>query len=194
MKKTSIKKGKLTVICGPMFSGKTKKLVHMVRVFKQNGKGVLVVKPQIDIRYTKEKVIISNDHDRSEAILVDHTRPEQIIHALKKYPIHIDEILIDEINFFEPQEIKKVIKVLNTLGYNVTVSGLDYTYLQEPFGATLDLYKVAKRKMKLFAVCEKCGGKAIYSERISGSLSSKIDVGEKDKYIAVCKNCFEEYK
>jgi thymidine kinase len=46
-----MKKGKLTVIAGPMFSGKTGKLVALIEVFTKMGHKVLVVKPSIDIRY-----------------------------------------------------------------------------------------------------------------------------------------------
>jgi thymidine kinase len=43
-----MKKGKLTVVAGPMFSGKTTKLVAMVNVFERMGFRVLTVKPSID--------------------------------------------------------------------------------------------------------------------------------------------------
>jgi thymidine kinase len=192
MKKTPIKRGKLTVICGPMFSGKTKKLIHIIRVFHALGKRVFVFKPKIDTRYSTDHVIVGHDKDMANALLIDHDKPDEIITILNKennFPI---EIIIDEINFFEPEKTVPVIVDLLNRGCNVTVAGADYTYTKDQFGATLTLYQMADIRMKLFAVCEKCGGKAIYSERTSGS-TKMIDVGAKDKYIAVCKKCFVKY-
>lgn len=186
-------KGVLRVITGPMYSGKTKKLIHMARVFQQKERGFLIVKPLLDSRYTYEKVIISNDKDEWEAVVIDHLDPGQIITAVSSYPFEIAEVIIDEIQFFHRDRILGVVEKLIGQGINVTVSGLDRDYLKRPFGATLDLLTQADEKIVLTAVCEKCGGKAIFSERVAGSVST-VEVGEKDKYIAVCKKCHKVYE
>jgi thymidine kinase len=176
-----------------MYSGKTKKLIHIARILKETGKNVLIAKPLIDSRYSYEKVIATNDRDETPAIVVDHSDPEQLLSAVAANPDILQEIIIDEIHFFHPKRVKKVIAKLLSDGYNITVAGLDRDYLRRPFGATLDLFDHADEKWALTAVCEKCGGKAVYSERVSGS-TTLIDVGEKDKYIVVCKKCHVLYK
>lgn len=50
-----MKKGTLTVVAGPMFSGKTGKLVAMVDVFEPMGHRVLTVKPNLDNRYSTKR-------------------------------------------------------------------------------------------------------------------------------------------
>lgn len=187
------KKGILRVITGPMYSGKTKKLIHMARVFQTKGKGFLIAKPLLDLRYSYERVIITNDKDEWEAIVVDYSDPGQILRALAASSENISEVIIDEIQFFHPERVKEVITHLRSQGINVTASGLDRDYLKRPFGATLELYATADERVMLTAVCEKCGGKATYSERVAGS-TEILEVGEKDKYIAVCKDCHIMYK
>ena len=45
---------KLDIILGPMFSGKTTKLIEIMDSFEKQNIKYLAVKPQIDNRYTKE--------------------------------------------------------------------------------------------------------------------------------------------
>jgi len=56
------KKG-IEVICGSMFSGKTKLLIKKIKHFQDNNCNVKVFKPAIDIRYGNEKIV---SHDKSE--------------------------------------------------------------------------------------------------------------------------------
>ncbi len=79
MKPKRPRKGKLTVVAGPMFSGKTSKLVAMVEVFTRMGHKVLTVKPKLDDRYGGKDEIHSHDHKSASAIVINGEEPEIII-------------------------------------------------------------------------------------------------------------------
>lgn len=188
--KSKRSKGKLTVIAGPMFSGKTGKLVAMVEVFTRMGHKVLTVKPSIDSRYSQNE-IYSHDHRKTPALVVDGLSPERIIGDISEQGV--DKVIFDEVQFFDKDKVLEIIKKLKKLGIHVIASGLMYDYMRKPFGATPELMGLADERLELMAVCQKCGSLARHSERVRGG-KSQVDVGAADKYIAVCEKCHRIYK
>ncbi|OGK38637.1 hypothetical protein A3F03_03860 [Candidatus Roizmanbacteria bacterium RIFCSPHIGHO2_12_FULL_41_11] len=184
-------KGKLTIIAGPMFSGKTGKLVAMVDVFTRMGHHVLTVKPSFDTRYGNRKEIHSHDHKTTQALVIDGEVPDEILQKILM--IHADKIIFDEVQFFDKKKVIKVIKELKKRGMHVIVAGLLYDYQRRPFGATSDLLGLADERLELFAICQKCGSLARHSERMHGG-KGQVDVGAADKYIAVCEKCHKIYQ
>jgi len=175
-----------------MFSGKTGKLVAMVEVFSRMGHRVLIVKPKLDNRYGGRDEIHSHDHRRSNAIIVDGETAEQIVE--KVLSGNVDKVILDEVQFFEKEKIKKVVQVLKKKGFHVIAAGLLYDYKRQPFGATPDLLGLADERLEMYAVCQKCGSLAMHTERVRGSSGKQIEVGAADKYIAVCEKCHKIYK
>jgi thymidine kinase len=193
-KKKSIKKfprGKLTVIAGPMFSGKTGKLVAMVDVFTRMGHTVLTVKPKIDNRYGIRDEIHSHDHRKSAAIVVDGEALEYIIEKIINSKA--DKVIFDEVQFFDKPKILLIISKLRKLGIDIIAAGLLYDYKRQPFGVTPDLMGLADERLELFSVCQKCGSLARHTERVGGG-KSQVEVGAADKYIASCEKCHKIFK
>lgn len=188
--KNQNKKGKLTVIAGPMFSGKTGKLVAMVEVFTRMGHRVLTVKPSIDSRYSQNE-IYSHDHRKTPALVVDGLSPERIILDIDQKGV--DKVIFDEVQFFDKEKVLEIIKKLKKFRIHVIASGLMYDYMRKPFGATPELMGLADERLELMAVCQKCGSLARHSERVKGG-KSQVDVGAADKYIAVCEKCHKIYR
>lgn len=177
-------KGKLTVVAGPMFSGKTSKLVAMVEVFTRMGHKVLTVKPQIDDRYGGKNEIHSHDHKRSKAIVVDGQKPATIVETILSSGA--DKVILDEVQFFDKRKIIDVALKLKSAGVHVIAAGLLYDYQRKPFGATPDLLGLADERLELFAICQRCGSLARHTERLKGG-KGQVVVGAADKYIAVCE-------
>lgn len=190
--KHSNNKGKLTVIAGPMFSGKTGKLVAMVEVFRRMGHTVLTVKPSLDDRYGQRDELYSHDHRRTDALVVDGETPQGIVDKI--LGTHADKVIFDEVQFFDKEKVKKVIRDLTTRGIHVIAAGLMYDYKRQPFGATPDLLGLADESLELLSICQKCGSLARHSERVGGSKKGQVDVGAADKYIAVCEKCHRIYR
>lgn len=185
-----MKKGKLTVVAGPMFSGKTSKLIAMVEVFTRMGHKVLIVKPKIDNRYGMAEKIYSHDHKDAPAILINGETVAQILTQI--VASKADKVIFDEVQFFDKEKVRAVIDELRAKGIHTIAAGLLYDYRRHPFGATSELIGLADESLELFAICQKCGSLARHSERVSGS-KKQIDVGEADKYIAVCEKCHQVF-
>jgi len=191
MNKRTSKKGRLTVIAGPMFSGKTSKLVAMVEVFTRMGHTVLTVKPKLDNRYGGKQEIHSHDNKKTPAIVVDGEKPQDIIDRI--LATGADKVIFDEVQFFDKKKVLKVIEELRGLGIHVIAAGLLYDYQRKPFGGTPDLLGLADERLELFAICQKCGSLARHTERMGGG-KGQIVVGAADKYIASCEKCHKIYK
>lgn len=186
-----MKKGKLTIFAGPMFSGKTTKLIMLVEILEKLGKKVLVAKPSIDTRYTKDPMLASHDLKTAKAIFIDMNKPEDLLKIIDDDGYN--HVILDELNFFHKNKTVKVIRQLLKKGISVTGSGLAYDYRRKEFGPTLRLSKEADKTVWLFAVCQKCGSPAEHTERRSGG-TSQVVVGAADSYIASCSKCHEVYK
>jgi thymidine kinase len=184
-------KGRLTVIAGPMFCGKTSKLVAMVEVFTRMGHKVLTVKPKLDNRYGGKDEIHSHDDKKTPALVVDGEKPEVIIEKI--ISTGADKVIFDEVQFFEKAKVMKVIENLRNRGIHVIAAGLLYDYQRKPFGCTPDLLGLADERLELFSICQKCGSLARHTERVKGG-KGQIVVGAADMYIASCEQCHKIYK
>ena len=177
--------GKLTLIVGPMYSGKTTELLSFVEIYKLGRKKIKVFKPKMDVRYGVDKV---RAHSGIEERAVAVERPEEILNIIDG-----DEkaIFVDEVQFLST-EIYDVAKKLIDNGIDVFCAGLDMTYKQNPFETTSRLLSLADNVIKKRAVCFVCGEhNATLSFKISGE-ESEIDIGGKEKYIAVCRDCYNK--
>jgi len=170
--------GRIEVIAGCMFSGKTEELIRRLRRATLAKQKVLVFKPAIDNRYAPEK-IASHAGVTFDAIPIDH--PEEMLAQLQD----ADVIGLDEGQFFPP-EIVETVQAVARGGKRVVIVGLDMDYQGVPFGSMPQLLAIAERIDKLTAVCMVCGTDATRSQRIAAS-DSQVLVGGDDVYEARCR-------
>lgn len=185
-----MKQATLTIFAGPMYSGKTTKLIMLAQVLKKLGKKILTIKPAIDTRYTKKPMLASHDLKTVKAAFVDMNHPEELLSMVKKNSIN--HVIIDELNFFHKTKTIPVIRQLLKNGVGVTGSGLAYDYRRKPFGPTLQLIKMADHVVWQHAICQKCGAPAEHTERVAGG-TSQVVVGATNNYIASCRKCHKIY-
>ena len=178
---------KLIVNSGSMFGGKTRELQRLGERHKIAGHNVLYLKPDFDNRYGKEH-ISTHDGNKVEAIPVSIT--DSIFNYITK---DTEVVLIDEVQFFNSSIVNEIMELVEN-GVNVYVSGLDMDFQGNAFEATSELMALADEVNKFHAVCGKCGSDAIFSAKTNGNSSSRIEVGEKDKYIPLCRRCYYEFK
>lgn len=158
MKKNS-KKGKLRVVWGPMFSGKT---TYLIENFGQ-GHGVVVFKPDLEERYTKQPSVVTHDGLKIPAVLVDHRKPSE----MKVLVGGAKLVLIDEANFFEPRVLVRTIREFLREGVDVCVDGLALDSELVVWEPMAGLIKMADESVELKAKCDgergECKAGAVYS-------------------------------
>ncbi|AKI97122.1 thymidine kinase [Kosmotoga pacifica] len=181
--------GKLTVIVGPMYSGKTSELLSLIEIYTLGKKNYLVFKPAIDVRYSEEH-IVSHTGLKAPAIRVSDSI--ELFEIFKEKQGSLDAVFIDEIHFFEADIIQVIEKIIYS-GVNVFCVGLDMSYKHRPFITTAQIMGIADEVIKKKAVCHICGEyKAVVSYRKVEETDSEIDVGGMEKYIAVCRDCYSK--
>lgn len=182
-----MQKGRLTVICGPMFSGKTRELILRVERAKRANKGVQVFVPMKDTR-EGGKEVISHSNQNLEQVGVSATPIEDAVDLATFVRKSVQVVAIDEAQFFE-EDLKKEVQKLVQWGRHVLVAGLDMDSNAEPFGWMPQLLAIAHEVVKMQAVCVKCGEDAQYTYRKNASTSLYL-VGNEESYEARCTGCY----
>ena len=177
-----LRKGSIEVICGSMFSGKTEELIRRLKRAEIAKMSVSIYKPKLDYRYNL-RYIVSHNKIKMKSHSVAQSQ-----HILK-LAINDDVVGIDEGQFFD-KGITKVCRELAKLGKRVVIAGLDKDFKGMPFTPMPSIMCEADYLDKLTAICVICGNPATYSQRLSKD-SSKVLIGELDKYEARCRTCFE---
>lgn len=88
------KQGRIEVVCGSMFSGKTEELIRRLKRAIFAKQKVVIFKPSIDIRYS-EADVVSHDHNSISSTPV--SSPKSILKLAQNF----DVVGIDEAQFFD---------------------------------------------------------------------------------------------
>lgn len=167
--------GKITVIHGPMFSGKTEELLRRVRRAKIARRRVQLFKPAIDNRYHATHVLPHFlAHAADESVQVGEAA-HVVAHARDILPLvekDTDIIAIEEAQFLD-DFLFEVIRRLSRRGKDLMLSLLDQDYRRLPFPipgserTVGDYLAIAHESLKLAAICVVCGNDAHHSQKLT---------------------------
>jgi thymidine kinase len=175
------RRGRIEVICGSMFSGKTEELIRRLKRAQFARQRVEIYKPAIDIRYSEEDVV---SHDSNSI----SSTPIESSASILLFSTDIDVVGIDEAQFFDKGLVDVCNKLANN-GVRVIIAGLDMDYKGIPFGPIPDLCAIADEVSKVHAICVRCGQLAYISHRIVKN-EKRVLLGEKDEYEPLCRECY----
>ena len=175
--------GRIEVVCGSMFSGKTEELIRRMRRAQFARQKVEIFKPAIDVRYSEEDVV-SHDQKHIQSTPIDSAGSILLLSS------DIDVVGIDEAQFFD----EGIVDVCNELAYRgvrVIVAGLDMDYQGKPFGPMPALCAIADDVTKVHAICVKCGNLAYVSHRKVDN-DQRVLLGETTEYEPLCRECYQK--
>ena len=175
--------GRIEVVCGSMFSGKTEELIRRLRRAKFARQKVEIFKPAIDNRYSTEEVV---SHDSNAIMSTPIDSSAQILLMASD----IDVVGIDEAQFFD-NGIVDVCNELANRGVRVIVAGLDMDFKGKPFGPIPALCAIADEVTKVHAICVKCGALAYVSHRLVAN-DKRVLLGEQQEYEPLCRECYKK--
>jgi thymidine kinase len=180
--------GRIEVITGPMFSGKSEELIRRLKRARIARQRVACFKPDIDLRYHRT-AIASHSAQTHEAVTV--ATVARLREALFGQISEVEVIGIDEAQFFDESIVQLTVELVH-LGKRILLAGLDTTFTGEPFGPIPALMAIADEVTKLSAVCIVCGAPAIHTQRL-GASQELVVVGAAGIYEARCRACFRPY-
>ncbi len=181
--------GRIEVVCGSMFSGKTEELIRLVRRAIIARQKVQVVKPQIDTRYHVQKVTSHN------GLVVDAQPVADTAEIRRVLRPDTTVLAIDEVQFFD-LDIVALCEELAEQGIRVICAGLDMDFRGEPFGSMPALLARAEYVYKLQAICVQCGESASRTQRLINGQPAAYDdpivlIGADEVYEARCRHCHD---
>jgi len=180
--------GRIEVITGPMFSGKSEELIRRLKRAQIAKRRVACFKPDLDVRYHRT-AIASHSAQTLEAVTVANV--EEMKAILLPRIDEIEVVGVDESQFLgEP--LVRFANDLMHLGKRVILAGLDTTFTGDPFEPVPHLMAIADEVIKLSAVCMQCGAPAIHTQRL-GSNQELVVVGAAGVYEARCRACFRPW-
>ncbi|NJO84900.1 MAG: thymidine kinase [Blastochloris sp.] len=182
--------GRIEVICGCMFSGKTEELIRRLNHVQIARQRLMAFTPRRDTRYAIGN-LVSHNGIRIEAHVIDSV--QEIADHLRE---DTQVVAIDELHFLDddPETICRACQDLADRDIRVIVAGLDQDFRARPFPAIAQLMAVAEQVDKLFAICICCGAYATRSQRLIDDRPAPYDaptivVGGLELYEARCRIC-----
>ena len=174
--------GRLELIIGCMFSGKSTELIRRLKRYKAIDKNVLVINSAKDTRSTEQ---VLKTHDGVTFNCIKTNNLNEVF--MSKDFRNIEIVGIDEGQFFEGL-YDFVLNALQ-LDKHVIIASLDGDSDQRTFGETLSLIPIADDVVKLKAFCMECndGTSATFSKRILMKNEGQELVGADEYYRAVCR-------
>ncbi len=174
--------GWIEVIAGPMFSGKSEELIRRVTRYGIARIPVQTFKPRVDTRYSTGEVVSHSNLSTAATPVVDSG---ELLHAVEDRTVVIG---IDEGQFFD-QGLVDVAADLAGAGKQLIIAGLDLDFLGRPFEPIPSLMLRAEYVTKALAVCHRCGGPGLFTQRVVQS-DELVVLGAQDAYEARCRRCY----
>jgi len=199
-KETVLKTGYLELFVGPMFSGKTSKLLEIYKQFTFCNVPVAVINHSADVRYhesmlsTHDKVMIPCIQTNQLLPLWNYSKldgtfdDECEMHMVLR---QADVIIINEGQFFD--DLYPCVLQMLKEKKKVYIAGLDGDFERKRFGVLLDLIPLCDKVTKLTSLCSICkdGTPGIFSHRLTQEKQQML-IGS-DNYIPVCRHCYENH-
>lgn len=176
----------LDIVMGPMFAGKSSRILSIVSRYISIGQRVLVVKHTSDTRYGEEDDVITHDRRRVPC------RRLQSLNDLEDETLwRFDVVIVDEAHFF-PGLVSFVRRVVEDHRKALFLVGLDGDSNRQPFGELLECVPLADRVERITAFCHRCanGTPGLFSYRRQGPHDQQVIVGGPERYETLCRRCF----
>ena len=175
--------GRIEVVCGSMFSGKTEELIRRLKRAEFAKQRVEIFKPALDTRYSEIEVV---SHNRNSIM----STPVDSSSSILLLSSDIDVVGIDEAQFFD-DGLVAVCNELANKGIRVIVAGLDMDFKGVPFGPIPALCAIADEVTKVHAICVRCGALAYVSHRLVNN-EKRVMLGEQAEYEPLCRECYRK--
>ena len=172
--------GKIELIIGPMFSGKSTRLIEQMRKYVYKAKKTIMVKYYADQRYSEKSEVVTHDLIKYDSINCKLLRNS--FETLKQY----DVIGIDEGQFFA--DLVEICEELALMGKIVLIAALNGDFRMEPFPVIQRIIAKSDKIKLLKAYCFNCHKDAKFSLRIVQS-NETVLIGAGEAYKPACREC-----
>ena len=174
--------GRIELICGPMFSGKTTAMIARLAAARDEGFDVVAIKPGQDRRYSEDQ-IVTHDGQKLSAVKV------VAVPEIRGVAVGVRVVGIDEVHFFD-ESLVEICRELADSGLRIMAAGVELDHRGRRFEVVARLAEIAHEVIRLTARCARCGAAARQSQRLVSN-DARIVVGGVGMYEPRCDRCFE---
>ena len=177
---------------GAMGSSKTAQALITKFNYEERGMSVWLIKPSTDDR-DGANMIRSRIGLESEAEIIG---PDDDICRLYYPRGRKDVIISDESQFFTPQHIDQLRKLVDEEDIPVLCFGLRTDFQTKLFPGSQRLFELADSITEIKTICG-CGSKATVNARIGAdgmivTEGAQVMLGGNDSYVAMCHSCWKK--
>ena len=173
--------GRIELLCGCMFAGKTGAMIRRLESFRVLGARIHAYKHALDQRYAEGDLATHDQHHFPARAVPDGS-------VILRDAVACDVVAIDEGHFFgEP--LVTLCTELRERGLTVLVAGLDRNAWGRLYPAFVRLKAMADTCEVLHLPCRQCGAPALYSQRVTPVINGDM-VGGPGDYEPRCEACF----
>ena len=178
---------------GAMGSSKSAQALITQFNYEELGMTVWLIKPSVDDR-DGANIIRSRIGLQREAQVI---HPDEDIIATFARAGHADVIIADEAQFFSPEQIDQLRRIVDEQNIPVLCFGLRTDFQTKLFPGSRRLFELADSITEIKTICD-CGRKATTNARISPdgydvTEGDQVFLGGNDSYIAMCHKCYQDY-
>lgn len=177
---------------GVVGSAKTLNLLAVAHNYRQQGKNVILVKPELDTRFGADVIGTRAGLSMPADVIVPPDGAMQLP-ALK----NVSCILVDEAQFLPIAAIEALHKVAHNTQIETPVIcyGLRTDFRLELFPAAKRLFELADTIEEIKTTCTDCDRKAVFNLKLKDNQpildGPTVELGFEETYIPVCANCYQ---
>lgn len=173
---------------GTVGSAKTLNLLAVAHNYRQQGKKVLLVKPEVDTRFGKDIIKTRAGLEMPADIVVGDTLKVPDLTAVAC-------ILVDECQFCQPAHIDRFREITQAHNVPVICYGLRTDFRRQLFPAAQRLMELADSIEEVKTTCNFCLRKAVFNLKLLDGKPTlagpAVELGCEEKYLPVCAGCYE---
>ncbi len=176
---------------GAMGSSKTAQALITKYNYEENDMRVWLIKPATDDRdgasAVRSRIGLEAE---AEALSAD----ADLFDLFQKR--NADVVIVDECQFFPPEQIDQLRRIVDDLDVPVLCFGLRSDFQTHLFPGSRRLFELADSIQEIKTICD-CGSKATVNARIDGegyvvTEGAQVVLGGNDCYIAMCHRCWKK--
>ena len=174
---------------GTVGSAKTLNLLAVGHNYRSQGKKILLMKPDLDVRFGKDRITSRAGLEMQADLLIVNEKSLQGIDYTG-----VSCILVDEAQFLPAKVIDEFRRI--TLDWEIPIIcyGLRTDFKSHLFEGTMRLMELADSIEEVKATCYYCNRKSIMNlKHVDGQATNEgpiVDLGAEEKYFPTCYHCY----
>lgn len=174
---------------GTVGSAKTLNLLAVAHNYRQQGKKILLMKPDLDTRFSKERIKSRAGLEmKADLLIVNEGSLQELDYE------GVSCILVDEAQFLSAKVIEGLRQIALSLEIPVLCYGLRTDFKSYLFEGSARLMELADSIEEVKATCHFCNRKSIMNlKHVNGVATSEgpsVELGAEEKYFPACYSCY----